>query len=594
MPLIFVNKDTSMPINSGETFETFIEDPDINKDRVWLRGRAHTLSTLDPLFGLEQHYSSDPGNITFPNNATTTWSPTWYGFNFLKGSIITGGRQQQDALFGRRASDQSMWDTYHACLDYANYPVQRIWKTTNGKYIVPWVYGYNGEIVGDANTGYYLYNSYDTPYFASSGLNTQNPNIFVYEDYANNKIWGLVRHYAYGVGINYISDYETSALSRGSRFNPANNSTVFFMGVGDTGFTYWLAAKHNTVGDPYDIYSYNPTTGVPTRTTMLSNSASTSTRTNNRSFPSNIRRDSATRRVFYSAHFNNLDELAPVRYVWNPSTETTSVVATACTVTYPGSDTYSTYANKYTLEGASTTTPVNSWHCKGHQFTVSGTNYITFWLVDKTPSHTSWNGQSRWSTALKRTMITYTIGAGTADDQLTYHSSYTFPNFSNIPKDFMPINATGTVVATPVDDKVNFYNFDPVNGWQLSGDYQIGMLAMGLDRYSRLWGISNEIGVSTAHLITPTLPVRITVNLPQTAFSYSGNNISTTANVNAFNYLGERLTANVALTIDGTTMKFTTNNSSLLNITTSNSGNTTVDLTITGGGINSIIASAIL
>jgi hypothetical protein len=67
--------------------------------------------------------------------------------------------------------------------------------------------------------------------------------------------------------------------------------------------------------------------------------------------------------------------------------------------------------------------------------------------------------------------------------------------------------------------------------------------------------------------------------------------LSPTATVNAYNYEGDRVTANVTLTIDGSSMSFATNSSKTLSLTTSNTVDTIVNLSIAGGGVNNIYAA---
>ena len=78
-----------------------------------------------------------------------------------------------------------------------------------------------------------------------------------------------------------------------------------------------------------------------------------------------------------------------------------------------------------------------------------------------------------------------------------------------------------------------------------------------------------------------------------TGYTYSGSTINTTATVNAYGTGGTRIVANVTLTIDGNNMVFASNSSKTLTVATSASGDTTVNLTITGGGINNISASVV-
>jgi hypothetical protein len=257
-------------------------------------------------------------------------------------------------------------------------------------------------------------------------------------------------------------------------------------------------------------------------------------------------------------------------------------------MTYSGANTYATYATRYTTEGTSSYN-YYSWHMKPYQFTVDGVNYITFWLTDKF-AHTN-SGPTRWSTSQKRTMMTYTIGSGTGDDVLTYHSSYTFPTVNDIPRDFMPINATGTQVMAPVTLQMKFFSFNSSTGWAPTGTYPYEFRMVGLDQTNRIWGFSREKAQGVLHMITPTIPVTINVVMASTNFTFTGSNISTSCTVDAYGSDGLRISTSVNLAIDGNTMLFTTNSTKNLTVTTSASASTVVNLTITGGGVNNIIAS---
>jgi hypothetical protein len=242
----------------------------------------------------------------------------------------------------------------------------------------------------------------------------------------------------------------------------------------------------------------------------------------------------------------------------------------------------------YSTEG-STSYNYYSWHMKPYQFTVNGVNYITFWLTDKFAQANS--GPSRWSTAQKRTMMTYTIGAGTGDDVMTYHSSYTFPTINDIPKDFMPINSAGTQLMVPVTLQMKFFSFNESTGWAPTGTYPYEFRMVGLDQTNRIWGFSREKSNGVVHMITPTIPVTINVVMASSSFTFTGSNISTSCTVDAYGSDGLRISTSVNLAIDGGTMLFTTNSTKNLTVTTSASASTVVNLTITGGGVNNIIAS---
>jgi hypothetical protein len=106
-----------------------------------------------------------------------------------------------------------------------------------------------------------------------------------------------------------------------------------------------------------------------------------------------------------------------------------------------------------------------------------------------------------------------------------------------------------------------------------------------------MWGYAMDKNNGNIHIVTPTLPVNVSVVMAATNFTYTGTTIGTTATVNAYDWAGNRLAANVQLTIDGSTMLFATNSSKSYTVGTSSSGDTSVALNITGGGINNIYAA---
>lgn len=561
---------------------TLVEDPVLSNNRLYISTQGHDTTTLAPLF---------QKNWSF--NYNDAWQTSYTG-DENRGEMIL-----EKGVVTCWASDESNgWDNqwmsyYHTALDWNYFPCKPGWKTINGKvlftrrYTVP---GFSTEI-GSGTTQHLLYASTDMT--AGSGAitatTTYAPSYYCYEDVSNQRIWGISQGSASGSYINVTQTYET-ALGTGSTVTPTNNdkSVQFFLGVDDQGFLHFVGVQDGsstTYYSQYTFYKINPTSYAVTSIISQSYRSNTS-RISPRSWPSNIRRASSTRRVLYSCHYDASSNLAPIRYVWNPADG--SVTATNCTMTYSGANTYGTYSAMYTTEANQTYNNM-PWHQKGYQFTVDGVNYITFWLTDKY-AHAG-SGSSRWSTSLKRTMMTYTIGAGTGDDVLTYHSSYTFPTVNDIPRDFMPINSAGTQMMVPVTLQMKFFSFNSSTGWAPTGTYPYEFRAIGLDQTNRIWGQSREKGIAVLHMITPTIPVTINVVMASSSFTFTGSNISTSCTVDAYGSDGLRISTAVNLAIDGNTMIFTTNSTKNLTITTSASASTVVNLTITGGGVNNIIAS---
>jgi len=561
-------------------YVTLVEDPVLSNNRLFISTDGHDTTTLAPLFQKSWMYTFNDGwNLSYADDN--------YGELILeKGMVACWSNNESSSSY-----DQNWMGYYHATLDWNYFPVKPTWKTINGKVLMARRYTLPqmSTGVGSGATSHYLYGSTDITFGsgAISATDTYAPTYYCYEDVSNSRIWGIQQGNSSGSYIVVTQNYE-SILGTGATITPSNNdrSINFFLGVDDQGFLHFVAVQDGSVYySQYTFYKVNPTTYAVTQIISQSYRSNTS-RTNSKSWPSNIRRASSTRRVLYSCHYDANGVLAPIRYVWNPADG--SVTATNCTMTYSGANTYATYSAMYTTEGGSTYN-YHPWHQKGYQFTVDGVNYITFWLTDKQANQSS--GPSRWSTTAKRTMMTYTIGAGTGDDVLTYHSSYTFPTVNDIPRDFMPINAAGTQMMVPVTLQMKFFSFNSSTGWAPTGTYPYEFRGIGLDQTNRIWGLSREKAVAVLHMITPTIPVTINVVMASSSFTFTGSNISTSCTVDAYGSDGLRLSTSVNLAIDGNTMLFTTNSTKNLTVTTSASASTVVNLTITGGGVNNIIAS---
>ena len=561
-------------------YVTLVEDPVLANNRLFITTQGHDTTTLAPLF--QKNWS-----FTFNDVYNLSYADDNYGELILeKGMVGCWSNSDTSTPY-----DNLWMGYYHATLDWNYFPTKPTWKTINGKVLMTRRYtlpGMTTQVGSGANT-HYLYGSTDIT--AGSGALSQTdtyaPTYYCYEDVSNQRLWGVQQGNSAGSYIVLTQTYE-ALLGTGATVTPANNdrSFQFFLGVDDQGFLHFLSVQDgSTYYSQYTFYKINPTSYATT--TIISQSyRSNTSRTNSKSWPSNIRRASSTRRVLYSCHYDASSILAPIRYVWNPADG--SVTATNCTMTYQGANTYATYSAMMTTEGGSTYN-YHPWHMKGYQFTVDGVNYITFWLTDKMAYAGS--GSSRWSSTQKRTMMTYTIGAGTGDDVLTYHSSYTFPTVNDIPRDFMPINAAGTQMMVPVTLQMKFFSFNSSTGWAPTGTYPYEFRGIGLDQTNRIWGISREKAQAVLHMITPTIPVTINVVMASSSFTFTGSNISTSCTVDAYGSDGLRISTAVNLAIDGNTMIFTTNSTKNLTITTSASASTVVNLTITGGGVNNIIAS---
>lgn len=571
MPEIAVNRyrSTILPV---------IEDPNPNKNRIFINAQTFDLNTLAPYWMSNWHFTNDEVFTGINNNTD------WGAMLLTKGTIQCWSNG--DALYYAI----NMQDTQHVGLDNANYPARKMWRTAAGNHVIsipPGGAGYN-----DADSGLTNYFQIYTSEVLNNATYTQSgaySSHILHEDTTNNRMWGMLNNNADGTKVQTWTSYNTTVGGL-ARVWDTDGYMAFFLGVDNVGWPYFVFAGTNLqvstgTQNYFQVYKYNPVSTAGTQLITNSNRGLT-TQHYLRGFPSNVRRDTNDRRVFYSCHFDASSVFAPIRYVFDAAAG--SVTATNCTMTYQGSDTYATHAERYTAEGASTTGQ-NSWFMKGHQFTVSGVNYITFWICEMASNYGS--SATRWNTAKKRTMLTYTIGSGTGDDVLTFHSKVEFPGITAMPRNFMPINSTGTHVVVPVAGLTKFYTFNSGSGWTETSTYPAEFRQLGLDSTNRLWGTSTERGFHTVHMIAPSTPVTVSVVLASPNYTYTGTNITTTATVNAYDSNGNRVVASINLTIEGSTMVFTSNSLKNITLSTSSSADTSVSLTISGGGINNIIAS---
>lgn len=568
MPEITVNR-----FNGG--IIPVIEDANPNKNRLFINGQGFDETTLAPYWMQNWHFNSSDSFTLINTHAQ-------WGCMVLSKHNIQCHATGDVTYFAN-----FIMDTFHCSLDNTNYPAKKIWRTAAGKHLYSVPYG-DGSFNTADSALYNYYNIFGDDVLTQSQYNSgwsAYASCFLHEDPSNNRMWGLLNNQSDSHRLVTWTAYDSGVTGFARAFTTAGYD-VFFMGVDNAGWPYicTVGTAGTNLYNYYQIFKYHPNTYAQTQ--VITNSYRSYNVNNQRLFPSNIRRATADRRVFYSSHFDVTPNFAPIRYVFDAAAGT--VTATNCTMVYPGADTYSTYAERYTLEGANASN-LNTYFMKGYQFTVSGVNYITFWICDM--ASTLGASASRWSTDKKRTMLTFTIGAGTGDDVLTYHSKVTFPGVNAMPRNFMPINAEGTHVVVPIAGATRFYSFNPSTGWEQTGSYAAEFRQLGLDSSNRLWGTSTEKGFHTIHAITPSTPITVSVVMANTSYTYTGNTIATTANINAYDSTGVRVVASINLTIDGSSMLFTPSNTKNLTITTSASANTTANLAISGGGINSIVAS---
>ena len=120
---------------------------------------------------------------------------------------------------------------------------------------------------------------------------------------------------------------------------------------------------------------------------------------------------------------------------------------------------------------------------------------------------------------------------------------------------------------------------------------------MGRDSMDRIWYVtkSSRFGSyhTDLHVLSPTLPVTITVTPEVAQYNYAGSTINSYLNISALNASGNRIAATVKVTIEGASMKFS-DDTVVKEITTSSSGETQQNIKVTGAGFVNITASVVV
>jgi hypothetical protein len=528
--------------------------------------------------------------------------------------------QSQGTFTGSLSTMNFQFDTYHQSLNFSQYPAKKSHKLVNGGNVMLWpgdrghclintVTGHNPVPWMNANDGWALYGddltanaaTHSTVQSLNGAFATFPGSSIIWEDSANASLWTISNANPCKPFITRVVNPNTKTPTfHPFRFwnelgtfvtnsNGRMNYRLFFVGVDSSNSTYWLTANDAVGGSPFQVQRLHPTAVESDSPVQVLSAVNSGGGSWTRTTPSNIRVATSNRHVFYSSHYDGSSILTPYRLVFAPLSNT--VTSDVCTMNYGGSNTYGTFAAMMQVTGNETSNNANPWIHRPMQHTTAQNNYVTFWFADQAAGILGSGGPNRWNTRQRRTMLTFSLGSGTNDQVLSYHSHYVFPTIFDVPKNFMPTNANGTTMMVPSTYKTQFFRFDDVTGWYPASEYKTEFRSMGMDSTNRIWGYAMDENNGNIHIIDTTIPSNVSVVMSNTNFTYTGTTLSPTATVNAYNYEGNRVTANVTLTIDGSTMSFATNSSKTLSLTTSNTVDTIVNLSIAGGGVNNIYAA---
>lgn len=574
-----------------------MEDPDSEFQRIFIENQAFDVKNLTPRIGEFFRWAgaNDQVGITDGGN--------WYDWPIAMTSGKHGGswsdsRQAWQGGIGR-------WDPWLLVLDYDHpLPLSKFFiefdSGTNKRNYTSAFYP-RDITTNNLRCDYWVGDNLTST--ASYKVNTQNIwpiPLFRRPD----GIWFLL-------DVNQDYNYPSILENDPDSFNYYTLRTIasmhqFFIGEDGNGGANFLEVHSNT--HAYSVYNYgsideNQSPGFTAGANPdLQNVTGGYTGVINQ-FPSNFKKTTAQRKVFYSSHFNASGILSPKRIVWHK--DSNRFFYNDCTVTYPGTDTYSTYsappANNNFSTGLS-----NNWWIKGHVFKHESVDYITFCTSEKCIHN--YTGE-RWTTAERRTWITYSIGSGYDDDQLTFHSAITWPAIEDFPRSWVPTNHPGNQMMVFQTGKYSLLNFETLSGWAVSHSEQLDIRAYGQDSTGRIWGITrgtalatqtgatannaSNVGYNSIYILDPGLGYKITIEMASPSYDYLGTTINTSCQVSIKDDSDAYFENNLKLIIIGDSMKFNSNNQKTIDILTSNSGPVTVNIDIISSGVSYITASRI-
>jgi hypothetical protein len=298
-------------------------------------------------------------------------------------------------------------------------------------------------------------------------------------------------------------------------------------------------------------------------------------------YASKVFAESATVKGFYVPYLDSTGNYCPFYFQWNTTTDVFTRNSDV-TITYPGSNTLSNYWTPETSSALSVSTGVVYGMQRlyaNETFTYSGTRYLLFMQL------LGIGGISDASTT-QRTFVCYSVNASNPK-LLTYHSSIVVPT---TPKNIVWLNDARTVLGVIAHNNLYIFTFNGTT-WTQTSNLQYQFHAVGRDNMGRIWAVDAGSGAGRIHLISSTVPVTISVVPAAGAYQYTGSPLSSSLTVNAYDSTGARIATSIKLVIDGASMTFSGSNLTTT-VTTSASADTTVAVTITGGGVNNIIASA--
>lgn len=615
------------------------EDPRPGIATIYLQTHAHEMTSLSPLFG--KYMSSDiDGSFLTPQGineteqgASNTTPASGYAGALLQLTKDTVHVQHNNYATGNYLSHNIDCTQFYSMNPTEQARTLRLFTGGGDTMIYSHITGYNKTSVQDIkfwhnpgaselydlkpNTEYTENSLYSSP-SSYNNLNYSSAQRYIHLDTASSTLYGIGKYVnRYQSGSEYPAF--GAAKSLGFPFNGSSNHSIgpvvnahhgVWMGMSaDNKPLYFLNAYNDVAVQTQSILKYDPTANTNTfiyAWTALDTSQVTaayitasghsgierssitsgSTVANHFFAPSKFHDTAtATTKAFYVPHFDSSQNYYPHYFTWDTLTDT----VTRFSDTYPrNTGDSAVYSSSTDFNNFYSTTWGNyqaakSSVCFNETFVWPATNtrYMLLGIISGQPA-------AHDSQDTARTFITFTID-GSDPKKILYHSKFIVPATAI---NMVFLNDARTLLAIIMANQTNIYSFTPATGFALATELSLKIWALGRDRLDRIWAATAGISSDYAdlHLITPSLPVTVNIVPASTTYNYTGTTLNSNFTLATLDTTGARVSTDVTLVIDGSTITFSDDTKSKI-VTTSASGDVTVNIKIVDSGFSQIISS---
>jgi len=581
-----------------------VEDPRGTSNNIYLYGTKHDKNSLTPYFGKSILHHGE--NTVYQPSNQSSWS---------KGGLIMGlkGATHVQRWYNTSSTNNASW----------NFPDESPWFTmdlTASNAIgseSPW-----REITDGSQTGYAVNiatDSYSKNYFfgpvPSSGEwedvgdTTRSSELQQYYNFSTfwldqaggryqgvtagsangSSNWNFYPQYYWSTAYSYpnpgtlqmSSSYSISGMTTYYTVQCLGKSAVdggvLMLGTRTYGGTNLVVSKgamgNSTTPTWTSLLSYSSTPTASGTHQGGSNLGGSQRFRKNCSHSFTDPRDS-NKKAFYYPYFDSYGDFHPFVGTWDTTTDT---VALEQDISVTGGMS-TTHAS---LLSESLTYEYGIEHVTAVTWVSSGTRYVSYIPCDMAVR----SGRG----AGFKTLIVYSVDASNPKT-LTYHSKITL---SDVPRNFVWLNDSRTLLGLFYKSSFQVLSFSNATGWAVTTTVTEEVLAAGRDSSDRIW-YCTQGGYSTNYadlnMLSPSLPVTVTISPENSSNQYTGSNISTYVDVSAYNTAGTRIATSVKLVIDSANYTFT-DGTTTKTVTTLTSGELQVGTIITGAGYTNITAS---